>query len=335
MVRLFALLIAGAGSALLAGAAAPPPVLSLPIACAPGRDCFVQQGFDHDPGPRARDHRCGARTYDGHDGVDIRLPTIAAQRRGVTVLAAADGTVRGVRGDAPDRLAQTDADRAAIAGKECGNGVVLVHPGGWETQYCHMAAGSISVRPGEPVRTGQPLGRVGLSGNTQFPHLHFSVRHHSAGQGTRKVDPFRPLAPAGSCAPQDGPMLWDARSAAALAWRESEIINAGFSDAAVSGDVLEQEGIRRPDGLSPALVGYARVIGLSAGATFRVTLNGPRGEVLATNSATADRNKAQYLAFAGKRRPPGGWPVGRYVLVSEVVRGGRTIAARSESIDLR
>lgn len=330
MVRWFVLLMGAAGATLLAGAAQLPPMLSTPLACTPGRDCFVQQGFDHDPGPGSRDYRCGARTYDGHDGVDIRLPTIAAQQRGVAVLAAADGTVRGVRNDAPDRLAMTEADRAAIAGKECGNGVVVVHPGGWETQYCHMAMGSIGVRPGETVRAGQPLGRVGLSGNTQFPHLHFAVR-----QGPRKVDPFRPFAAADSCAAQDGPMLWNTRSAAALAWRESEIINAGFSDGPVPANVLEQERTHRPDGLSSALVGYARVIGLAAGATFRVTLTGPRGEVLATSNTVADRDKAQYLIFAGKRRPPGGWPVGRYVLASEVTRDGRTITARHESIDLR
>ena len=332
---LLAAAVAVLSGALLAGAttAQPPPappVLSLPLACAPGRDCFVQQGFDHDPGPGARDYRCGAQTYDGHDGIDIRLPTIAAQQRGVAVLAAASGTVRAIRDNAPDRLAVTDADRAAIAGKECGNGVVLVHPGGWETQYCHMAMGSIGVRAGEPVRAGQSLGRVGLSGNTQFPHLHFAVR-----EGARKVDPFRPLAPADSCAPQDGAMLWDPRSAAALGWRESEIINAGFSNAAVPADVLEHEATHRPDGISPALVGYARVIGLATGATFRVTLSGPRGEVLATRSAVADRHKAQYLIFAGKRRPPGGWLPGRYILSSDVTRDGRTIAARSESIDLR
>ena len=315
---------------LLPGAETPPPLLTLPLACSPARDCFIQQGFDHDPGPGARDYRCGSRTYDGHDGIDIRLPTLAAQARGVAVLAAAAGTVRAVRDGEADHLVTSDADRAAIAGKECGNGVVLTHPGGWETQYCHMAAGSIAVRPGEAVSAGTVLGRVGLSGDTQFPHVHFAVR-----QGGRKVDPFRPFAPADSCAPADGPTLWTPAVAAALAWHESEIINAGFADGAVSAEALEAEALRRPDGLSPGLVGYARVIGLSAGASFRVTVTGPRGEVVATNAASPDAAKAQFLIFAGKRRPPGGWVAGRYTLTAEVTRAGQTIAARSETIDLR
>ena len=54
------------------GGADPPIRLALPVACQMGRTCFIQQYFDHDPGPGAKDYRCGVMTYDGHDGVDIR-----------------------------------------------------------------------------------------------------------------------------------------------------------------------------------------------------------------------------------------------------------------------
>ena len=59
-------------------AAAPPPVLNWPIACQLGRDCFIQHYVDQDPGPGAKDYRCGVMTYDKHNGVDIRLPSLAA-----------------------------------------------------------------------------------------------------------------------------------------------------------------------------------------------------------------------------------------------------------------
>ncbi len=58
--------------------------------------------------------------------------------------------------------------------RECGNGVVIAHAGGWETQYCHMAQGGLAVKPDQPVTTGQTLA-VGLSGLTEYPHLHFTV----------------------------------------------------------------------------------------------------------------------------------------------------------------
>jgi murein DD-endopeptidase MepM/ murein hydrolase activator NlpD len=39
----------------------------------------------------------------------------------------------------------------------------------------HLDVGSSTVRPGQYVRKGQVLGRVGLSGYTYLPHLHFQV----------------------------------------------------------------------------------------------------------------------------------------------------------------
>ena len=66
-----------------------PLQLSLPIACEPGKNCFVQNYVDHDPGPGVKDYACSSRTYNGHDGIDFRIPDIKAMRDGVPVLAAA------------------------------------------------------------------------------------------------------------------------------------------------------------------------------------------------------------------------------------------------------
>src|SRR6185436_18027159 len=125
-----------------------PIALALPLACEFGKTCFIQQYFDHDPSPGALDYRCGPMSYDGHDGVDLRVPTLAAQRTGVPVLAAAEGVVRGVRDGMPD-VSIRAAGIESVRGRECGNGVVLLHAGGWETQYCHMAKDSLRVKNGE------------------------------------------------------------------------------------------------------------------------------------------------------------------------------------------
>ena len=98
--------------------------LALPIKCQPGVTCFFQNYVDHDASDMVRDYRCGGRSYDGHDGTDIRIRNLAIQRQGVEVLAAAPGRVIGGRNDMEDVSVET-VGKAAIAGKECGNGVVL------------------------------------------------------------------------------------------------------------------------------------------------------------------------------------------------------------------
>ena len=130
--------------------------LALPLDCRLGDSCYIQQFPDHDPGPGATDFTCGPLSYDGHDGTDIALPSRAAMAAGVAVLAAAPGVVKGVRDGVEDFI-------AAIPGKESGNGVVIDHGDGWETQYCHLRRGSVRVKAGERVAAGQALGFVIVS----------------------------------------------------------------------------------------------------------------------------------------------------------------------------
>lgn len=68
------------------------------------------------------------------------------------------------------------AGRVAYAGWIDGYGlsVVVEHPSGYTTQYSHLA--SINARVGDEVAAGTPLGKVGNTGNSGAPHLHFEVR---------------------------------------------------------------------------------------------------------------------------------------------------------------
>ena len=306
MIRL-ALLAAALFPASAAAQAA--PALELPVACEVGRSCFVQNHFDHDPGPGVRDWRGGSSTYDGHDGVDFRLPSIAAQRAGVAVRAAAGGKVKAVRDGEPDRSIRA---APAAKGRECGNGVLLTHPGGWETQYCHMAQGSVAVRPGQAVAAGTVLGRIGLSGQTEFPHLHLGVRRDGV-----EVDPFA----------WSGRGLWSPAAAVALPYRSPQVIGFGFAAAPPTGAQLDEgEPLPRPSASGPALVVHVRAIGLRTGDVQTLTLLAPDGSKAAESVIPPlDRPKAQYFAFVGKRNSAGrlraGVWRGRYV----VRRGGAVV----------
>ncbi|MEI7034448.1 M23 family metallopeptidase [Streptomyces pratensis] len=56
-----------------------------------------------------------------------------------------------------------------------GNHLVLDLGEGVHAVYAHVQRGSLTVRAGETVRAGQEIGRVGNSGNTTEPHLHFHL----------------------------------------------------------------------------------------------------------------------------------------------------------------
>ncbi len=56
----------------------------------------------------------------------------------------------------------------------CGLGVVIVS-GDYEHIYCHLQQQFL--QRGEKVRGGQPIGRVGVTGRSSGPHLHWGIRY--------------------------------------------------------------------------------------------------------------------------------------------------------------
>ncbi len=315
-------LLAFAGLGLsVAGHAAPErPRLGFPLACALGRTCEIQHYVDRDPGPGARDYRCGPQSYEGHNGIDIRLLDMAAQRRGIEVLAAAPGKVVRLRDGVAD-ISIRAPGAPSVANQECGNGVVVDHGDGWETQYCHLARGSLRVKTGDLVSAGTPLALVGLSGNTEFPHLHLTVRHDGA-----IVDPF---APAGGSACGAVGDLWTPAARAALAYRSGAVLNASFASGPVTMANVETGSVAAPSRTAPYVVAYVRGIALQAGDVIVLELKGPDGATLARSQLPPlDRWKAQHLAYVGKKAPATGWKVGAYVAEYRVLRQGNVAISR-------
>jgi hypothetical protein len=321
-----ALVALGAASLLGAHRAPPRFRLGFPLQCRLGQSCFVQNYVDVDPGPGARDWHCGGRSYDGHNGVDIRLPSMAEQRAGVAVLAAAPGRVLRVRDGVPD-INVDRRGRAAVEGQQCGNGIVIDHGAGWETQYCHLARGSVAVRAGQRVRAGRAIGRVGLSGDTEFPHLHITVRHDR-----RVIDPFAPDATPGSCG--GGAALWRDR----LPYQSGEVLLTGFATRVVSEEEAQEAGADqrpRPTRDAPALIAFVQAIGLERGDVQRVLVTGPdAGTVVDGAQPPLDHDKAVTILSVGRKTPPGGWPAGVYQARYSVVRGDAEVIVKTFRIRL-
>ena len=99
------------------------------------------------------------------------------------IRAPVDGVVVAAHDGEPDHHAHrglpsigyalTQRRRAAAGWVQlAGNHVLIETPAGAVVALCHLRRGSVSVRRGQRVRTGEPLGRCGNSGNSMEPHVH-------------------------------------------------------------------------------------------------------------------------------------------------------------------
>jgi urea transporter len=80
-----------------------------------------------------------------------------------------------------------------------GNLVIVWHYGRVYTAYCHLRRGTASVSEGELVRQGQLIGRVGNSGRSTVPHLHFHVQNNpDIGAPSVEAELLHYLTPSGS-----------------------------------------------------------------------------------------------------------------------------------------
>jgi hypothetical protein len=308
------------------------PRLALPLDCEPRKTCFLQNYVDIDPTSGARDYRCGVATYEGHKGVDFRVRSIAEAGAGVAVLASAPGIVKGRRDGVADALVRLTG-KAAVAGRECGNGVVIDHGGGWETQVCHLRHGSVVVKSGDRVTRGQKLGLVGYSGMADFAHVHLSVRKDG-----KVIDPFTGEGPGAACR-RDGATvgLWEPGVAQAFDYSATDILDVGFAATEPTLIALEQDAraLKTPDSTSGILLFYARITNVAKDDVIALDLTGPSGFRVDGGDKPHPKSQAIAIRYIGKRNTGAPWPAGTYRGEVRVMREGREIARGQTTFELR
>lgn len=93
---------------------------------------------------------------------------------GQPIFAVARGRVVSVHTGVPDNM-PTQTNPHVTMDNAFGNDVILDIGFGRYAAYAHMIPGSARVKLGDMVEAGQVIGRVGNSGNSSAPHLHFQI----------------------------------------------------------------------------------------------------------------------------------------------------------------
>ncbi len=131
---------------------------------------------------QVRDYTCGTRSYDSssgynHRGIDYSLwpfPWYVMDAGTVDVVAAAPGTLIEKRDGAYDRACTWD-------GPDDANYVIILHGDGSIARYLHLKRSSVTALAiGTQVAAGTVLGKVGSSGISKGPHLHFELRANNS-----------------------------------------------------------------------------------------------------------------------------------------------------------
>jgi hypothetical protein len=203
--------------------------LEWPATCKMGKECFA---------------------YQLGNNTDISIYSKNATQPNHNVVAAAAGKVKRIR----------DKEDVAGVGKDCGNGIIIEHGNGWETQYCHLGKDSIVVHVDEKVKAGKVLGKIGASGQATRDGVYFIVRHNG-----EEINPFTAH-------------LWRDKT---LTYKETSLIDLGMSEkpidfSSLSANPPHKNLFSRTD---PAMIAWVRAFNIKKGDQQKFVFYSPDGNI--------------------------------------------------------
>lgn len=268
-----------------------------PLDCVLGKTCWISNLARHYQDGKQVDFRCHKNTYDGHKGTDFALQDLRAMKEGVNVLAPLDGRIRGIR-DGMDDVSVRITGKRAVKGKECGNGIVVATDM-YEFQLCHLKKGSILVKKGEQVTKGQILAQIGLSGNTEYPHLHLSVRK-KVGKTMREFDPFYSLG--NGCGMKPEP-IWEDEASLMRAAKTGIVYNYGLAYDPVKPKDVRSGAYRsiKYKAKPEFIVGWVDIFSPNKGDKVIIKVRASKIKEFAQKTHEFNRYQARYYLYTGAK----------------------------------
>jgi len=307
------------------------PKFRLPIDCQFGKDCWIVNYPDATAGraENGKDFTCGLRTYKKHKGTDFAIPDHRTMREGVAVLAPKSGVISSIRDGQKDGVF-LKAGEKAIGRFACGNNVVIKHAKNWQSQLCHLREGSVSVKVGDRVNAGDPIGLVGMSGKTEFPHVHFSARYKG-----KHIDPFTNSRLGMGCG-EKADSQWD--PSVDPGYKETVVYAVGFSDHLLDAQQVKDDVLQKASQPTVAskLIAWAAVYGVKPDMTVNLEVLNPKGTPVIKYKKSPEGPKAWLYVGVGRPKPKSqDWLPGKYTLQATVERDGRVLSSRQAQIFLK
>ncbi len=181
--------------------------------------------------------------------------------------------------------------------------------------------GVLEVQTGDAVTAGTPLGVVGMSGQSNFAHLHFTVLNDG-----QVVDPFSPT-PKDTCG-WDGETLW----LTDLPYSTTGLFTASFTTWMPRMAHVQSGAARRVDATpQDDLLLYGFAFYAETGDQMAFEATGPDGPIFA-DTVTIDKGQPQLFRTFGRKAPDGGWKPGDYTGTVKLTRDGQVLAIRNAQI---
>jgi hypothetical protein len=253
-----------------------------PVSCRVMHDCWITNHVDlRGTSPLSEDYMCGKKVSDQYQSTDISLGSYAEIDRNFAVIAMADGRIRS----------------AGNAGGAYGNRIIIDHDSGWASRYSHLRPETIIVRAGQPVKQGQILGAVGMSGAAEWPRLSMTLTRNGM-----VFDPFSGRTTLEGCEAVSQ-ALWV--GGVNPPYEPAHVTRIGFSTGFPSDTAI----IRGAKGIETAATDATRLslwgmmMNTLTGDRVHLKIETPGGRVLKEETITIDNDEKYFpLYFTAIRR---------------------------------